>query len=246
MASIYQELKRRKVFRVLAVYLVAAWLIVQVADVVLPALQMPEWTISFVTVLLIFGFPVALILAWAYEVTPEGIKLDAEVRDLPVAASSSSQVTNYIILGMLAVLVTIQVSDSYIFRDSANTGPYNVFDPNAAAAANVIRANIELGLSDATTMFASYANVAISPDSTKLAYTRGIDGSSYLYVRSLNEFEALQILESIDTAVRGPAFSPDATRILYRSDQELYVIPTEGGTPRVVASGVAPLLGIWL
>ncbi|MCB1672326.1 MAG: hypothetical protein R3F41_06235 [Gammaproteobacteria bacterium] len=56
MGSFFQELKRRKVFRVAAVYAVVAWLLVQVADTVMPALQMPEWTVSFVTVLLMLGF----------------------------------------------------------------------------------------------------------------------------------------------------------------------------------------------
>ena len=65
MGNLFQELKRRKVFRVAAVYAVVAWVLIQVADTVLPALQMPDWTVSFVTVLFILGFPIAIVLACA-------------------------------------------------------------------------------------------------------------------------------------------------------------------------------------
>ena len=62
------ELKKRKVFRVAAAYAVVGWLLVQVASVVLPALHLPSWTLTFTTVLLILGFPVALLLAWSFDV----------------------------------------------------------------------------------------------------------------------------------------------------------------------------------
>jgi hypothetical protein len=65
MGNLFQELKRRKVFRVAAAYAVVAWILIQIGGEVLPALQMPEWTVSFVTVILLMGFPVALLLAWA-------------------------------------------------------------------------------------------------------------------------------------------------------------------------------------
>ncbi len=62
------ELRKRKVFRVAAAYAVVAWLLVQVASVVLPALHLPPWTITFTTVLLMLGFPVAVALAWSFDV----------------------------------------------------------------------------------------------------------------------------------------------------------------------------------
>lgn len=75
MASFFAELKRRKVVRVAVVYAVVAWLIMQIADVGVPALLLPEWVGRAVALLLILGFPVALILAWAYDLTPKGITL---------------------------------------------------------------------------------------------------------------------------------------------------------------------------
>ena len=68
------ELKRRHVFRVMAVYGAVGFVILQVVELLVPALLLPEWTYRFVALLLIIGFPVAIVLAWAYQTTPEGVK----------------------------------------------------------------------------------------------------------------------------------------------------------------------------
>jgi hypothetical protein len=72
------ELKRRNVFRVAAAYAIVAWLLIEVASVILPALRLPEWTLTFLVFLFAIGFPIALIFAWAFELTPGGIKREAE------------------------------------------------------------------------------------------------------------------------------------------------------------------------
>ncbi len=69
-----KELKRRNVIRVAIAYAVVGWLIVQVVDTVFAQFGFPAWTFQFVTMLLVIGFPLALIFAWAYELTPEGLK----------------------------------------------------------------------------------------------------------------------------------------------------------------------------
>jgi len=71
---LFDDLKRRKVFRVAAVYLVGAWVLIQIADATFEPLNLPAWSTSMVLWLLVLGFPVAIILAWALDVTPEGIK----------------------------------------------------------------------------------------------------------------------------------------------------------------------------
>jgi adenylate cyclase len=68
----WQELKRRKVIRVAVAYAIVAWIVVEVASVLLPTLLLPEWSLRLVTVLALLGFPVALVLAWVFELTPEG------------------------------------------------------------------------------------------------------------------------------------------------------------------------------
>ena len=74
--SLLGEIKRRKVFQVAAVYVVVAWLLVQVITSVEEPLNLPEWADSLVIVLLAVGFPIALILSWAYERTPAGVIRD--------------------------------------------------------------------------------------------------------------------------------------------------------------------------
>src|SRR5438477_9343360 len=75
----FAELKRRNVYKVAVAYAVVAWLVIQIATQVFPFFEIPNWAVRLVVLLLILGFPVALILAWAFEITPEGIKLEKDV-----------------------------------------------------------------------------------------------------------------------------------------------------------------------
>ena len=73
------ELKRRNVYKVAVAYAVVSWLLIQVATQVFPFFEIPNWAVRLVVLLLMLGFPVALILSWAFEITPEGIKRESEV-----------------------------------------------------------------------------------------------------------------------------------------------------------------------
>jgi len=77
--SFFAELKRRNVYKVAVAYAVVSWLLIQVATQVFPFFEIPNWAVRLVVLLLILGFPVALILSWAFEITPEGIKRESEV-----------------------------------------------------------------------------------------------------------------------------------------------------------------------
>ena len=74
MRNFFGELKRRKVYRVAVAYAVVAWLVVQIATQTFPFLEIPNWVVRLVIVLIVIGFPVALVLAWAFDITPQGIK----------------------------------------------------------------------------------------------------------------------------------------------------------------------------
>src|SRR6266567_6746686 len=73
------ELKRRNVYKVAVVYAIVGWLLTQVATQVFPFFEIPNWSVRLLVVLLLFGFPIALVLAWAFELTPEGIKRAEDV-----------------------------------------------------------------------------------------------------------------------------------------------------------------------
>src|SRR5438132_6895368 len=74
MSGFFEEVQRRKVYRVAAAYVIVAGGIIQLASAAFPAWELPNWALRLVIVLLLIGFPIALILAWAFDVTPQGIK----------------------------------------------------------------------------------------------------------------------------------------------------------------------------
>ena len=79
MAGLFTELKRRNVFRVGVAYVICAWVIAQVADLVLDNIEAPDWVMQAIMLILVIGLPLVLIFAWAFELTPEGIKPAREV-----------------------------------------------------------------------------------------------------------------------------------------------------------------------
>src|SRR5437867_7041864 len=98
MRGFFEELKRRKVYRVAAAYIIAAGFIIQIASAVFPAWELPNWAFRFVVVLVLIGFPISLILAWAYDLTPHGI------RATPVPRTHRRQ--NLIMLIVIGVIVS--------------------------------------------------------------------------------------------------------------------------------------------
>jgi TolB-like protein len=117
--SVWGELRRRNVFKVGAAYAIVAWLLIQVAGQVLPTFDAPRWVLQTVTFLLILGLPVALVLAWAYEVTPEGIKPSARVDSSESIAAVTGQKLNYVVTGLMAVGIVFLIVDNYVLDDSA-------------------------------------------------------------------------------------------------------------------------------
>src|SRR5919109_4855920 len=77
--NFFAELKRRNVYKIAVAYAIVGWLLVQIATQVFPFLEIPNWAIRLVIALVVIGFPIALVLAWAFEATPEGIKRTEDV-----------------------------------------------------------------------------------------------------------------------------------------------------------------------
>src|SRR5437588_5836308 len=83
--NFFAELKRRNVYKVAVAYAVVGWLLVQVATQVFPFFEIPNWAVRLVVLAIVVGFPIALVIAWAFELTPEGLKRTEDV-DLAAAA----------------------------------------------------------------------------------------------------------------------------------------------------------------
>jgi hypothetical protein len=105
--SLIAELKRRNVFRVGAAYAIVVWLLVEVASVVLPTFEAPDWVMKVFTFLLILGFPLALIVAWAFELTPEGIKRETDVDSAESVRHLTGRKLDFAIIGLLALAVVL-------------------------------------------------------------------------------------------------------------------------------------------
>jgi TolB-like protein len=117
--SIIAELKRRNVFRVGAAYAIVAWLLLEVASVVFPGLHLPDWTLTFLIVLVVAGFPLALVVAWAFELTPEGIKRETAVDPEESITKQTGRKLDFIIIGVLAIAVVYFAVDKF----APNTDP---------------------------------------------------------------------------------------------------------------------------
>ncbi len=114
--SLIAELKRRNVFRVGAAYAIVAWLLLEVASVILPALHLPDWALTLLVVFVVAGFPLALILAWAFEMTPEGIKREADVDRTESVRHSTGRKLDFAIIGLLAIALIFVVVENYVLK----------------------------------------------------------------------------------------------------------------------------------
>jgi len=114
MSGFFEEVQRRKVYRVAAAYIIAAGFIIQIGSAVFPAWELPNWAFRLVVVLLLIGFPIALILAWAYDVTPQGIRVTREP-----ATSRSHRGRNLIMLIAIGVIISAGAGFFLLPRASA-------------------------------------------------------------------------------------------------------------------------------
>ena len=131
--SLLNELKRRNVFRVGAAYLLLAWILVQVTDTVSPALRLPDWTLSFVVWIAVIGFPIALLFAWAFELTPDGLKREKDVdRSKSITQVTGKRINNVVIV-LMAIAVTFLVADRFL-RDGGKE-PHSGTESVAASSA---------------------------------------------------------------------------------------------------------------
>ena len=118
--SLYDELKRRNVFKVAAAYLVATWLVLQVTDIVAPLLELPDTFNKGVLLLLVIGFPFAVIFAWAFEMTPEGLKKEADVDRVESSQVNAGRAFNFAIIGVLVLAVAVFALDKFVWTGSSD------------------------------------------------------------------------------------------------------------------------------
>src|SRR6266568_939823 len=108
--SFFAELKRRNVYKVAIAYAVVAWLLMQVASQIFPFFEIPNWAVRLVVLLLVIGFPIALVLAWAFELTPEGIKRAEDVDLSKSLTRKTGRKLDFFIIAVLLLVIGVLVS----------------------------------------------------------------------------------------------------------------------------------------
>ena len=112
------ELKRRNVVKEGIAYLIVAWVIVQVAEIVLPTFDVPAYVMKTLLIILGIGFPISLVLAWIFELTPEGIKKSVDVDKEKTTAYRTKNWLNRLIIGSLSILVILLLVNQFWFEQS--------------------------------------------------------------------------------------------------------------------------------
>ncbi len=133
MSGFFDELKRRNVVRVGIAYVLIAWLIAQVAELALDSFEAPGWVIKTVLLLLALGVPVALFFAWAFEITPEGLKKEKDVDRSQSVTHDTGRKLNSVIIGVLILAVGLLLADKFLMQPEVATDT-SVAVPVARAA----------------------------------------------------------------------------------------------------------------
>jgi serine/threonine-protein kinase len=129
--SFFAELKRRNVYKVAIAYAVVAWLLIQAASILLPTFEAPAWVMKVVVMAVVLGFPIALILAWAFEVTPEGIR-QTEDADLPAGRASKNRTWIYVTAIGAALSVGLFFIGRYTAQHSSSASPAGLGEKSIA------------------------------------------------------------------------------------------------------------------
>src|SRR6201987_4150698 len=116
--NFFAELKRRNVYKVAVAYAVVGWLIAQIATQIFPFLEIPNWVVRLGIVLIAIGFPIALVIAWAFEATPEGIKRTEVADAMPDVAGQKKHVWIYVVV----IGAAISIALFFLGRYTAGTG----------------------------------------------------------------------------------------------------------------------------
>lgn len=125
MEPLIEELKRRNVFRVGLAYAVIAWLILQVSGLVVPYLGLPQWTMPFLIFILAIGFPLILVFAWAFELTPQGLKRSTGVAEEASTLPTTAKRLNQLTTGVLCLAVALLLIDRFFFTGKSNSSAQN-------------------------------------------------------------------------------------------------------------------------
>ena len=171
MSGLFTELKRRNVFHVAIVYLIAGWIILQVADIMMDALNLPDWTLRLIVTLLMLGFPIAVILAWALEITPEGIKREKHVDRGQSITGETGRKINQVTIILLAVAVGFLLVERFTLQR-----------PSSEPIAETAAASVAESPTEQSTASAPDRSIAVIPFAS-----RGGDDADHSFAEGIHD-----------------------------------------------------------
>ncbi len=174
--SFFAELKRRNVYKVAVAYAVVGWLLIQIATQVFPFFGIPNWAVELVVLLLVIGFPAALVLSWAFEITPEGVKRDSGTWP----GNSPRRRTGRKIVGLTIVVAVI----------AAALFTYGLVRPKGSATSqSVDSASVSGSIPEKSIVVLPFENANSSSETEYLS-----DGISEALINSLSELQQLKVI----------------------------------------------------
>ena len=220
--SLFDELKRRNVIRIAVTYLVAAWVLLQVTDVIVPILGLPDWVSRFILLMLVIGFVLALTLAWAYEWTPDGIRRTDDVpgENEKGIANNRRYNTNLWMTIVLGFAVLFMAADKYWFeKTESSTGNLQSAKMNAVPVKFFIDGppGSQLSLNSAS------PQPALSSDGRQLAFVApppsarrvglSLERQNILWLQRIGELQARPVPGT--EGAYAPFWSPDGRYIAF-------------------------------
>ena len=249
--SFINELKRRSVFKVTVAYGLVAWLIAQLAEFAISTFGAPDWVLRTFVVLLVLGLPVAIILAWAFDMTPSGIKKTSTAE----TASSEPKGTNFVVIILLGVVLAAAVVLQ--FWGPEVSAPRST--PSNTTQSNAVGTSVEMPSLHADIAFPEDTPLAfigaaalgngrrafsISPDGEHLVFAGVHDGEYDLYLRDLDS----HTVRKLGGTRNGydPFFSPNGQWIAFFAGNQLKRVARAGGDAVSVTEATNSAGGTWI
>jgi len=202
--SLIKELKRRNVFKVAIAYAVTTWILLQLTDVVTPILELPDWAPKLILLMLVIGFVPALIIAWAFELTPEGIKLEKDVQRERSVTKKTGRKLNYIIIVSLGLSLGFFVWESRFKQKTEEAELAKLAPPVEEPVVETVEPEIdlsELDIDENSIAVLPFANR--SADDNDIYFTDGIHDDLLTQLSKIDAFSVISrtsVMEYRDTA----------------------------------------------